>query len=377
MSLQKKILLIWVAMVGVLLASLAFPHEVFLKTGFVSYSLQLLLLIISLYLVKYESTKKTRYIFVNFAAFFAISIFFHIYNFVGTVWFAGQPMARIYYFQFISAGLYFFLLALAICYITVDVLFRDFKTYQKYLISFAIAGGFFAYYYHPYFQNPDYIYSTKEIAEFREVDRIASKHIAGNASLPSQAQLLELLSPANAELLSKLSAGERASRVAELYPYLEGTNYKTLLFKPIYLNTIYMSVLCLGLILLFFGYLYKKDPPQGAYIEKMMFLFLIFCTLEIFHAWSFIKTIEWQSSLNLVEVGQVLSAVVLGFIAMFLALRLKFITSIRGEFYEHEIVESPFKVTRWRDALDNLVIAHFFNRQKLIGRLFVDPNVKN
>jgi hypothetical protein len=47
-----------------------------------------------------------------------------------------------------------------------------------------------------------------------------------------------------------------------------------------------MSVIGIGFILLFFGYQYMKDPPQGAYIEKMMFLFLLFCSMEILHAWS-------------------------------------------------------------------------------------------
>ncbi|MEK7250960.1 MAG: hypothetical protein AAB209_11125, partial [Bacteroidota bacterium] len=165
-------------------------------------------------------------------------------------------------------------------------------------------------------------------------------------------------------------------RVEDLYPYLSGSNYMTLLLKPIYLNAIYMCLLGVGLILLFFGYQYKKDPPQGAYIEKMMFFFLMFCTLEVFHAWSFIKTIEWQSSLQIFEIGQFLSAVILAIIAIFFALRLRFITSPSGEFYEHEIVESPSSVTRWRDALDNLVIAHFFRRNELVGRFFVDPKLR-
>ncbi len=59
-----------------------------------------------------------------------------------------------------------------------------------------------------------------------------------------------------------------------LAPYLEGDNWMVLLAKPLYLGHISMNVLLIGFILLFFGYQYKKDPPQGAYIDKMMFLFL-------------------------------------------------------------------------------------------------------
>jgi hypothetical protein len=114
-----------------------------------------------------------------------------------------------------------------------------------------------------------------------------------------------------------------------------------------------------------------KDPPQGAYIDKIMLLFLIFCTMEIMHAWSFIKSVEWQSFYELLSMGNAVSLCVLVLIAVFLGLRLRFIRSVKGEFHEQEILVSPGNVTRWRDALDDLVIAHFFNRKAILGRLFV------
>ena len=115
-----------------------------------------------------------------------------------------------------------------------------------------------------------------------------------------------------------------------------------------------------------------KDPPQGAYIDKIMFLFLIFCSMEIMHAWSFVKSLEWQTFYEMVSLGQYVSIAILSLIALFFGLRLRFIRSANGEFYEQEIVSSPSAVTRWRDPLDNLVIAHFFNRHAILGRLFVD-----
>lgn len=380
MSLSKRIMLIWAATIAAFLLSFALPHwEVStdsLMASFLSYSLQLLLFIISLYLIKYETAKKTKFVFVNFAAFFGMSFLFHLYNFVGTIFFSQEPLARHYYFQYISAGLYFFLLAFSICYITIDVLFRDFKTFQKYLLCIAIVGGFFSYYYQPYFSNARYLYTTNEISEFRELDRASSAYKREYGAVPTSEQLSHYLSQTEATILNRLDIVEKNQKVEVLYPYLSGSNYMILLLKPIYLNAIYMCVLGVGLILLFFGYQYKKDPPQGAYIEKMMFFFLIFCTLEVFHAWSFIKTVEWQAFSEYVIVGQYLSAAVLACVALLFGLRLRFITSVYGEFYEHEIVESPSSITRWRDALDNLVIAHFFNRNELVGRFFVDPKLK-
>jgi hypothetical protein len=57
-------------------------------------------------------------------------------------------------------------------------------------------------------------------------------------------------------------------------------------------------------------------------------------------------------------------------------LRLRFITSANGEFYENEVIDSPRSITRWRDIVDDLVVDKFFNRKLVLGRLMVDPGAK-
>lgn len=371
MSIAKRIAFIWLGFVALMLVSLFFPRHEISPAAFIINVLQILLLVVSLYLVRSEAHHNTRWIFVNFSFMFGVGILFHFYNFVGTLVFQNQPMARHYYFQYISQALYFFLFSFAITYVTVDLLFRDFRVVQKYLVTLAVVGGFFGYHYYPYFSNPDFLYTTHEIQEWRELDRIAAAHKQEFGEEGSDFQLAGLAAGVEDGILQKIPFGERMERIQALRPYLEGQNYIILLFKPIYVNSIFMGTLCVGMILLFFGHLYRKDPPQGAYIEKMMFLFLVFCTLEIFHSWTLIKTLEWSAFSQLTGIGLYLSALVLACIAFVFAFRLRFITSVKGEFYENEIVVSPSQVTRWRDALDNMVIAHFFNRREIFGRLFV------
>ncbi len=60
-------------------------------------------------------------------------------------------------------------------------------------------------------------------------------------------------------------------------------------------------------------------------------------------------------------------------VAVFFGLRLRFIMSAKGEFYELELAQRPAGVTRWRDTLDNMVVDSFFNRKSIVGRLFVVP----
>jgi hypothetical protein len=375
MKLSRKILAAWGCSVALMGASLIlFPHVDVKPVGFISNALQWLLFLISGVIVLREPTSKNKFIFFNFALFFGISILFHVYSFVGPGLFSSEPFARLFFFQYVAAGAYFFFLSLAIVYLTVDVLFRDFKVYQKYILALAIVGGFFLYHYHPYMTNPMYLYTTEDVREWKTLDHSLTefRREYQREPLPQElARLVELQAWKNGQPVGILYSDAKVARVNELYPYLAGTNYLTLLHRPLYLNTVFMCVLCVGFVLLFFGYQYMKDPPQGAYMEKIMFLFLIFCTMEILHAWSFIKSVEWRNFFEIVNMGQWVSIGVLLFITLYFALRLKFITSARGEFYEQEIASSPSGVTRWRDALDDLVIAHFFNRKAIIGRLFV------
>jgi hypothetical protein len=291
--------------------------------------------------------------------------------------FSHARFARFYFFQYVFMGAYFFLLGLAIVYLAVDALFRDFRTLHKYLMTLTIVGSFFGVYYSPSFFNTNYLYDTPDAKDLVVIDNAAKVCVArtGVDANPEEiASLVELHSWKDGKPVGSLYPSEELSRIIELFPYMRGSNYGILILKPLYMNSIYMSVMCVGFVLLFFGYQYLKDPPQGAYIEKIMFLFLIFCTMEILHAWSFVKSVEWQAFSDILGLGQILSTVVLFFIAIFFSLRLKFITSVKGEFYEQELSASPAQVTRWRDALDNIVIDNFFNRKTLLGRLFVDPN---
>ncbi len=137
-----------------------------------------------------------------------------------------------------------------------------------------------------------------------------------------------------------------------------------------------MSVLCIAFVLLFFGYQFMKDPPQGAYIEKIMFLFLVFSSLEAMHAWSFVKSMDWSFAKEMFKLGQYMSLAVLLPIALYFGTRLHFITSVKGEYYEQEVAARPAGITRWRDALDDLIIDRFFNRKAIVGRMLVDPNRK-
>ena len=376
----KRILIVWLAIELVFLLALGlFDHEPVKMFALASNSIQFLLFILCSMIVRHEPNRKNKYIFLNFGVFFSVSFLFHVYPFVGRAFLVGDQYARFFFNQYVSFAAYFFFLAFALTYLCLDALFREFRTKYKYALTFAIVGGLFVYHYHAYISNPRYLYTTNDAHTWKTLNASRERYVGRTGQEPSVETLSEISDLKlweNDQPIGSLFPDEKLRVATEFYPYLSGANYIILLQRPLYLNTVYMCVLSVGFILLFFGYLYMKDPPQGAYIDKIMFLFLMFCTMEIMHAWSFIKSVEWQSFSELRNIGHGMSLCILLLIAVFFALRLKFIRSVKGEFYEQEILSSPASVTRWRDALDDLLVAHFFNRKALLGRLFVSSSDK-
>ncbi len=364
---------------GYVSAWLYLPHSQVSRTFMAISVVQVFLFVQCFRIFIHEPNQKNKAIFLNFALFFSCSVLFAVFPFVGSgrVFFTKSTFAAFYFQEYISLGLYYVLMGLAIVYLAVDAILREFRTWQKYAIAFAIVGAFYSYYNYPVLIDSRYLYSTPDIVEWKSIDQaVAAFKTANSGEMPKAQQIadaVELNSWSGTKKTGVLFPEEKLDRIAQLLPYTEETNYLILLWRPIYMNVIFMCVLCVGFSLLFFGYQYMKDPPQGAYIERIMFLFLIFSSLEILHSWSFVKSLEWASISDLLQKGQYVSVFVLLLMGLFFTLRLRFIKSVKGEFYENELASRPGGVMRWRDALDNLVIRHFLDPRLESRRVLAIP----
>lgn len=249
--------------------------------------------IISFLILKREPNRKNKYIFLNFAIFFSLASLPPLSRLVVENLIAVNPFIGFYIYQYTNSSLFFFL-AVSIGYVVIDSLFRDFKTIQKYLLTFLVVGIFFWYYFSPLFLNPKYLYETAEVQDFTLVSRTISQLSKDGIVNPSPEEVASLLTlPAwnEGKQIGTLFAEANVERIRELYPYLQGNNYILLVYRPLFLGVTYMSVFCVIFIFLFFGYQYRKDPPQGAYIEKIIFLFLPYCSLEILHNYGYVQSI--------------------------------------------------------------------------------------
>lgn len=377
MKQPKKIFLIWGGITALYFISLPFADlNILLGADVLNRSIQTLLFVLSVFIAINEPNGRSRAIFINFSMFFGICTLMMLQPFMGRAFFTDEPYAYFLFWQYSSLA-YILSLSLGIVYLVVDLLFKDFKVIQKYAVAATISISFFLFYYAPFFENPLYLYTTEETQQLKSLQMA----VRPGEEIPTAAEMasrLTLESWRDGKPIGELFPEQNLKRIEYLIPYVEGEDtWMVILTKPMYINFIYMNILAIGFILLFFGYQYKKDPPQGAYIDKMMFLFLIYCSMEILHFWEYIRSIEWNYYMEISNIGQYITIFVELLIAFFFALRLRFITSVQGEFYETELARNPEQISRWRDWVDNLVLSHFFNSNPLIGRFFQTTSGSN
>jgi len=351
------------------LSLLIFPHAPKMTSAYLNQAIQSLIFIISLFIVFKEPNNKNKFIFLNFAVYFGLSLGSFVYDFVGKAFLTDEKFARHLFYQYLTIA-YMFFFAVAIAYTVFDSLFREFSVVKKYVLTLAVVLGFCVYCFHIYFSSPLYLYTTEDINQFRMLSAYMETQGDNNVSAVEVANSVNLKSWHDGVAVGELYPEENLRRIEILFPYLQGVNFIVLLVKPLYLSSIFIHVFIIGFILLYFGYQYKKDPPQGAYIEKIMFLFLLVASMDAFHYWGFIKSVEWTTWNELFSAGQYITVFAEIMLILFFALRLRFISSVQGEFYETELATNPQQISRWRDWIDNFILAQFSNYKLFNGRLF-------
>ncbi|RCK77425.1 MAG: hypothetical protein IGBAC_1734 [Ignavibacteriae bacterium] len=333
---------------------------------------QLLLFYLSLMIFISEPTIKNRFVFLNFSLFFSNVFLQLVYNFGLYHLFLKSKYASVFAYQYF----YIFFqmtLAFAIVYLVVDFLFRNIGVLKKYLIAFAIIFTLGTYYFINFFTSPDYLYNTENISYYKAVSKAIEDYRAENNREPLPNEILDkvelniLKDNLNVGILNKEA---KLAKIKNIMLYIESNSWIVLLYQPLHYNLLYMNVFILLFIFLYFGYQYAKDPPQGAYIDKIMYVMLFIVSLDSLHQWAFIKNVEYSEYMSLFDIGQYFSIAAYGGLVIFFYARLKFIKSVVGEFYEVELQTNPEGITRWIDGIDRFILNHFTNPRDLKGRLF-------
>jgi hypothetical protein len=377
-SRTKIVYIVWGILMVFTMSIFLLPHHYIHPVSIISSILFLTIFVISIFIVIREKNKNNKLLFLHFGLFSSYFIILSLYPLMGITLFPTSTFASFLHYQY-GTITYHILLLFAVVYLVVDMLFRQRPLILKYLLTFLIVGFASSSYYGSFFQDSKYLYNTPDIKDFGKLDKAYNELIDVSGISPSVEELsnsVVLSVWRDGKEVGELYPAENRDRIAELLPFVEGNNYLVLIMRPLNRANVLINTFTILFIILFFAYQYKKDPPQGAYIEKIMFLLLIFVSLESLHSWAYVRSVEWAMYMEFLVLGQYLSIGILALITMFFGLRLRFISSVQGEFYEQQLVSNPERISRWRDWVDNFVLSYIFNSQTLVGRLLAPGRSK-
>ncbi len=371
MKLITSIMLLWFPQVVLIVTAMIVVADEGTDIAFLLLAMVSSLLGVVCYLLfKKEALIRTAVVFLNFALFFEASFL------VAPIWCILYLLVpklnetNSYVHQYHSL-LYYLLLSISVIYLVLDRVLQWHQMSMKYLLTFLIAVGWWVVIYHPYLENPDYLKTTPEMADYIIVyDAITNLNKAGITN-PSAAQIVsfgqsKLVGAMKGDVGSNVEG--KLKRVLAILPYTRGVDYATLYWKPLHTDSLWISLLCTFFLIFSMVFKYVKDPPEGAYVEKIVWCLLVFCAFEALHMYAFTCTIQWETLLVEIQVGQYVSFLIMIILLLLFAIRLRFVHSIEGYYYERRLVSDASRITRWRDAFDNWVLRQFMNPGELDRR---------
>jgi hypothetical protein len=202
---------------------------------------------------------------------------------------------------------------------------------------------------------------------------VANLQSTGNTN-PTPAQIasdLKFDTAKGTATLAQLPTTEREQRIAEILPYVPGLNGLEIFFAPLWMRCSLIGLVSVIVLLILAVRQYFVDSYSGAYVEKIVWCLIIYCVFEALHYYVFAKVLDDAVRQNMVIIGQYLSGAVMCVLCGLFALRLRFIASVEGGYYERRLLESAEGITRWRDSFDDWVVRQFMKPEQLNRRFAV------
>ncbi|MCX6135566.1 MAG: hypothetical protein NTU47_17300 [Ignavibacteriales bacterium] len=329
---------------------------------------------VSWILSKKEAQPEIRALFVNLAVVFFINGFWtQLYQLAKLWWFPLDTWAGFYEHQY-RTQLYFLLLAVSVVFLVVHLSFQKLRLPLKYFIAVSVVGTIWISLFYAYYANPKYLYTTTDIKDYKAIQLATQELHQDGMERPSLALIASVapltigIRPENQDVLRAKEA-----RVLELWPYCQGDAVYLLVYRPLWRSCVLISLLLIGCILVFIIYQFIADPPKSAYLEKILWCLLVFCSCEALHHYAFTTVRQWDAYAAFAHLGMYLSTGIMIVLLFLFILRLRFIQSVEGRFYEIRLATDASRITRWRDAFDNWVLRQFMNPNELDQRFLIQP----
>ncbi len=376
MKLYQKILLAWFPLLVINLAVMMTLAEAlaYRICCMLLADLSALLGVVSLFLFRREIVKETRLFFVMLALlFFLHGLLFGLFLVTKRWLIPLNEWSDFFQYQY-RLQVYFLLLSGCVVYLVVQMSLPGQGKYQKYIWTFVVAGSVWWSLFYPYYQDPKYLYTTSDVEDYRAVRESIQDLQKGGVTIPSSGDIASQLGrrlPESTRLGIHCSIEDREVRVSEIMPFLRGDDVSLLVLRPLWRSCIVMASFSIVSILFFILYQYLVDTPKSAYMEKVLWCLLPFCCFEGLHHYAFVQANHFEDLVSMGQLGMYASMGVMLPLLLLLILRLKFIQSVEGRFYESRLMQDASRITRWRDAFDNWVLRQFMNPKELEHRFLI------
>jgi hypothetical protein len=368
-----KIVLVWIAYLALHFGSQLLPHREVSTVGSVNFGLQFLLFLICVQMARKE-VKAYRPVLINLAILFCFSVLLYATNFMGSTLFRNEPYMSVYYHEYVNKIGYNALLAFTVIYLVVDSWFQKKRTLTKYLLALSVMATLLTPLHYPYFLDPLRLYRTEEYSDYLELKTAYNTLMKKNAAAPMQAEVVQqVLKGKNyvAGTNEATNSGKERLEIEELSDRLQRQSEVVLFWKPLNLDTAYVNLALVGLLIVFYFAKFFRDRPQGAYFEKIMLLLLVVCSLEVLHSWAYTESTDTRLYSSIHLVGQYLTVAALLALVYVCSIRLRFLLSGVGQYYERQIFLRPEGISRWRDEIDRLVLKSLLRKAPFVDRLAV------
>jgi hypothetical protein len=320
-----------------------------------------------------EAQKRSRVVVLNFAVFFEINaLLVPVWDLLNRwVFKLNDPYQYTYQYSFL---LYFLLLTFSVTYLVLDRFLPSHRISVKYIATLVIVVGGWVAVCQPFLSDPNYLRNTPEFLDFKQV-RVAIADLKKAGVTDPRAT--EIASFAQLRLVGDVKANGhstlegRTKRVSDILPFTRGFDYGTLYWKPLYMASFWFGLWCTLILMGSMVFKFIKDPPEGAYVEKITWCLLVYCSFEALHMYAYTQSTRWDVLVAVTDLGVYASLVTMVILLILFALRIRFILSIEGMYYERRLSSDPSRITRWRDALDNWILRQFMKPGDLDRRFLM------
>ena len=327
-----------------------------------------------------ESQADKRAVFWNFAALFGLEgVLVPAYYLTVSLPLATRfPSWPMFFFEY-SLALYFFLLMMCVAFLIICLVVGGSSTSKKYVFTFLAVGGTCLCLFYPFIMDPNYVSNTPDSIDYRSIRFAVHSQKSGNAEqddIASIAQRTRLFDHSAGRSDTELAGIRKDERIAEILPYIQSDFPGGLVWKPLHYSCAFSALISTCLLLGFSIYWYVKGPPASVYMEKIVWVFVPYCMLEGLHFFIYTKMSTSENYNRVSEIGAYCSMLVmLGFLVLF-TLRLRFIATVEGKYYERALAKDSSRLSRWRDEFDRWIVNGYLKADQLDNRFLISRGKK-